>query len=412
MHEERITQNNTKKKILFVDDEPNVLMGLKRMVRPMRHDWDASFANSGQEALQMMGESRFDVLVSDMRMPGLDGAMLLNEVANTYPQTIRILLSGQCDMDAFIGSACPAHQFLSKPCDASTLNATVNRAMALRKMLDNTALRAVVMQMNILPSPPAIYLQIERALRDDNASMEKIGSIIDADLGMSAKLLQLVNSPFFGFTRTIETPTQAATLLGVNTVQFIMLHLQAFTILDSRQEQFITHVSGHCMQVAQIARAIVEMEGGSPLLCSDAYIAGMLHDLGKLVLTVNMPKIYQSIQNKTQSMQEIRVLEQQQAGVTHAEVGAYLMGLWGLPAPIVDIVEHHHNPGESEQENLLPLAAVHVANVLERLAGQQQQDENNTNGMLDAEFLESSGFGGRIDAWKACCIAVMEASNE
>ncbi len=395
-----------KKRILFVDDESNVLTGLKRMARPLRHQWDACFASSGREALQMLNKDEFDVLVTDMRMPGMDGALLLAEASSRYPQVIRILLSGQCDLESFIGSACPAHQLLAKPCDAESLQRTIERAIALRDLLENETLRDTVMQMNTLPSPPTMYLRIEKELAREDSSMQQIGDIIGEDVGMTVKLLQLVNSPFFGFNRSIETPAQAAALLGVNMVQFVMLHVQSFVVSEPALERVVAEISGHCIKVASLARSIAKMEGESPACCSDAFFAGMMHDLGRLIMEVNMPDRYRLIREESERLaQPIWQVEQQQLGVTHAEVGAFLLGLWGLPERIVEAVAFHHSPGSCNRTDFFALAAVHVADSLINAA----KPENAGHGIYaDKEYLDKLGLSGRMPDWQECCRKLAE----
>lgn len=394
------SSNAEKKHILFVDDEENVLTGLQRMARSMRHAWHVSCASSGQQALEMLEQERCDVVVSDMRMPGMDGAELLREVSSCYPQIIRILLSGQCDLESFIGSACPAHQLIAKPCDAAELQRTIERTIALRSLLDNDVLRSTVMQMNTLPSPPTLYLRIEEELGQKDSSMQRIGEIIGEDIGMTAKLLQLVNSPFFGFRRTIETPAQAAALLGVNMVQFIMLHVQTFTVSRPEVERVVEQVSEHCILVASLARAIAKQQGESSESCLHAYIGGMMHDLGRLIIAVNMPEKYAEISTQSKySSLPVWQIEQQLIGVTHAEIGAYLIGLWGLPEHIVDIVHYHHLPAQCEQENFFALAAVHIADVL---AYDPECTETGHGISLDEAWLDKQGWRDRMADWQAC----------
>jgi len=406
MHENSNPSGVEKKHILFVDDEKNVLTGLKRIVHAMRHEWSASFASSGQQALQLMDEETFDVVVSDMRMPGMDGAELLSEVSSEYPQMIRILLSGQCDLGSFIGSACPAHQLLAKPCEADALKQTIERATALRGLLNNETLRGIVMQMNTLPSPPTMYLRIDQELAREDSSMQRIGQIIGQDIAMTAKLLQLVNSPFFGFNRKIESPTQAAALLGVNMVQFIMLHVQTFAVPEPAMERVIEQISGHCMLVAELARTIAKKQGESRESCLDAYLGGMMHDLGRLILAVNMPEKYRAvIKQAEQSSQPAWQIEQQLIGATHAEIGAYLLGLWGLPERIVKIVFYHHSPINCKLSDFFALAAVHVADVLIN----DPELERTTCGIgLDKNYLENLGLAEHLADWQVCAKEILE----
>lgn len=114
-------------KILFVDDEPMVLQGLQRVLRPLRNEWETAFANSGQEALEKLSQEPFDVIVTDMRMPGMDGGQLLTRVKERYPHMVRIILSGQADKTMVMKSVKPAHQYLAKPCDDATLRASLQR---------------------------------------------------------------------------------------------------------------------------------------------------------------------------------------------------------------------------------------------------------------------------------------------
>jgi len=406
MNDQSRPSDGEKKRILFVDDEENVLTGLKRIVHAMRHEWSARFASSGQQALQCLDEEVFDVVVSDMRMPGMDGAELLSEISSEYPQMIRILLSGQCDMAAFIGSACPAHQLLAKPCEADALKRTIARAIALRSLLNNETLRAIIMQMNTLPSPPTMYLRIEQELGREDSSMQRVGQIIGEDIAMTAKLLQLVNSPFFGFRQNIESPARAAAMLGVNTVQFIMLHVQTFAVPDPAMEQVIEQISGHCMLVASLAREVAKRQGESAECCLDAYLGGMMHDLGRLIIAVNMSEQYRAVaQQAAQSQQAVWQVEQQQIGVTHAEIGAYLLGLWGLPESVVEIVQYHHAPERCKRDGFFALAAVHVADVLIN----DPKLELKAGGIgLDEAWLGKLGLADRIAGWQACAMDMME----
>ena len=109
------------KRILFVDDEPMILQGIQHSLRGMRAEWEVALANSGAEALETMAQAPFDVVITDMRMPGMDGAQLLDLVKVKFPRTVRIILSGQSDRETILRSVGPSHQYLSKPCDLDEL---------------------------------------------------------------------------------------------------------------------------------------------------------------------------------------------------------------------------------------------------------------------------------------------------
>ena len=103
-------------RVIFIDDEPNILSGLKRILRPLRNEWQMEFKDGGQAALESLAETPCDVVVSDMKMPGMDGAQLLSAVKDQYPNSIRIALSGETDSHMIYRCVQHAHQYLAKPC--------------------------------------------------------------------------------------------------------------------------------------------------------------------------------------------------------------------------------------------------------------------------------------------------------
>src|SRR5216683_1384998 len=230
-----------KKRILFVDDEVNVLQGLRRMLNPMRHEWEMVFVESGQEALALLAQAPCDVIVSDMRMPGsdmrmpgMDGTQLLTQVMERFPLTVRIILSGYADSAMILKAVGPVHQYLAKPCDAATLQLTIARACALRSLLADPTLQGLVAGMQTLPSLPTLYLEVLEAVQDPQGSLERVGDIMSRDISMTAKMLQLVNSAFFGLRRHVSNPGEAVKLLGLDTIKALILSMQVFSRFDQK----------------------------------------------------------------------------------------------------------------------------------------------------------------------------------
>ncbi len=231
-----------KKSILFVDDEANVLSGLRRMLRGQREEWDCEFADSGQAALALIAErDGFDVIVTDMRMPGMDGAQLLEQVKQVSPRTVRLVLSGQSDQELTMKAVGPAHQFLSKPCDAETLVNVIKRACALRDRLAPGGLTNLVSQLDRLPSMPGIYRRLVHELQSPDVGVAEVGRIIAEDPAMTSKILQLVNSSFFCFQQRISDPVQAAMILGINTIKALVLSVHVFGQLAVRRAGGAAH---------------------------------------------------------------------------------------------------------------------------------------------------------------------------
>jgi HD-like signal output (HDOD) protein/CheY-like chemotaxis protein len=393
------------KRILFVDDEPNILLGLKRMLHGMEGALDLQFAESGPEALKHMEGDRFDVIVSDMRMPGMDGAELLDIVREKYPWVVRIVLSGQAEKDAIFRSVNPTHQYLAKPCEPRALRAVLQRACALGALLSNDALRSLVSRVNTLPSLPAVYMELMQELESDRASARTIGDIVATDLGMSAKVMQLISSSYFGLPRRIASPQEAVCYLGTETVKSLAVTVKVFSLFEDRGvEGFSTEgLMLHSMNAGRIANAIAGSEGADAVTRGDAQMAGMLHDVGKLLLAEYAPAEFNAcLKDARTGGRALHEMEQEQLNTTHAEVGGYLLGLWGLPQPVFESVACHHNPSawlhsrvDAPDAAPIPLW-VHAANLLEHAV---TAGEDPAEVRLELTESQLATVSERLPAW-------------
>ncbi len=279
------------KKILFVDDETNLLAGLQRMLRRMRNEWQMAFAPGAHEALEILKSDSFDVIVTDMRMPGMDGCQLLNEVKERYPEIVRIILSGHSDKEAILKSIGPVHQYLSKPCDAEVLKATITRACAMRHLLENDSLIKIISRIESLPSLPTLYTEVIEAVNSPDGSLARVGEIISKDVGMSAKILQLVNSSFFGLPTHVSTPARGVDLLGLETVKALVLGVKIFSQFSRSDSPgySIANLWNHSIATSYIALKIAKRLKLKQSDIDDSFLTGLLHDIGKLILLDRLP---------------------------------------------------------------------------------------------------------------------------
>lgn len=391
-----------KKRLLFVDDDPNLLMGLKRSLHSMQEEWEMEFADSGAAALEML-DRPFDVVVSDMRMPGITGLELLNTVQERFPQTVRILLSGQSDRQSILDSAARAHQYLSKPFDARQLKTLLSQTIALGDLLDNASLKSFISRLSSIPSLPNLYREVMDALRASDPSPAKIGGIIARDMGMTAKILQVANSVAYATRSEITQPEQAVLRIGLETVQSLVLSVSIFSSLSARLQaaDSVESLWQHSNLTAQYCRAIARAEGIAATSSGGYVSAGLLHDIGKLIIASSDPSLPRAIgEIASADGKPVWQVEKEMLGCTHAEVGAYLLGIWGLPFPIVEAVAWHHRPLESAASEMSPLTAVHVANALEARSHVQATDYDLT---IDTVFLERVGRLHRLEAWTEAC---------
>jgi len=398
------------KRILFVDDESNVLQGLRRMLRPLRDAWEIETAESGDAALKLLQESAFDVIVSDMRMPGMSGTELLTRVREKYPQMVRIMLSGESDQENLMRAVDCTHQYLSKPCDAATLKATVDHACALKNFLENAPLRRLVSRLHSLPSLPVLYTQVVQELSSPEPSIEKISRIITRDPGMTAKLLQLVNSSFFSFYTHVTDPSRAIMILGLDKIRSLVLSIHIFTSLkDAESERFnLQALWDHNLMTAQCAKRISASFSGDTKFQEQAYMAGLLHDIGKIILIANLPGDFEKVfspQPETASAHDAEIAA---FGAGHGETGAYLLGLWGLPPEIVQAVAFHHNPGTAPDPSPSPLTCVHAANCL---LAEKQPLPYQSAAILDADYLARLGVQNLLPAWQEAVQQTLEVKQ-
>jgi HD-like signal output (HDOD) protein len=391
-----------RKRILFVDGEPCILDVLRYMLKNMLPEWDTAFANSSQEALDLMASESFDVIVSDGRVQGMDGEELFNKVKKDFPHTVRLGFSSEYDREMMSWQINSTHQFLLKPNDLSQIRNTIARAFSLKEILSAEDLKTLISQIKTLPSLPEMYHQIVAELQSSYPSVERVGSIISQDMAMTAKLLQIVNSAFFGLRQHISNPTQAASLLGLDILKSLVLVMHIFSEQNGLAvEKFsIKTLWTHSLSVAIMSREIVLMQDVEKKIADDAFIAGLLHDLGKLVLMANMGQPYsRALAMAQEKCLPVMEMEKQELGAGHTEVGAYLLGLWCFSDSLIQTCAFHHEPSRCRDQSFGPLTAVHVANLLDHEA--HPGAIRGAPSRLDMEYLNRLGLAERIPVWRA-----------
>ncbi len=396
------------KRVLFVDDEVFVLDGLKRMLRRMRTQWEMDFVDSGESALQMMAQKEFDVIVSDMRMPNMNGAELLNEVKDLHPNTIRFILSGYSDKDLILKSLDSTHQYLAKPCDPETLKTRILRATSLQESISNDALKNLISQLGELPTLPALYEEILSLLRQPDVSSECLSDAIKKDIGMTAKILKFANSGYVGLKRKISGMNDAVSYLGMDYIRSIILTIGAFGRLKQFQIDGSTLEDfwGNSLMVAEAAKAITISQTSSRTMAEESYVGGLLHACGKLILSANFPSKYVEV-NKMVEEDEMPLLDAEVKifGAHHGQVGAFILGLWGLAGPIVEAVHWYRNPSNSIPVDFQPLTSVHVASSLIFEPDDEEEDLPSDRGLfnnaeLDKDYLEKISLLNRLEDWR------------
>ena len=384
-----------------MDDEPAMLRVLKMGMRTMTNVWEMDFASSGEEAMTLVEQKKFDVVITDMRMPGMNGAQLLNHVLRLHPQTIRIVLSGYSDLSEVVNCVGLTHQFLEKPCSLDDLKECLKRITLVKTRIANEKISSLAGSLKNLPSLPSLYLEIADALQSPNASTQRIADIAAQDPAITAKLLQLANSAFFGFSQKVFTVNEAVQLLGVTVIQSLALAVPIFSSFSrSKCPTFpIEQVWEHSLQTGVLGQRIARVNLNDSFLSEQAFCAGMLHDVGKIILADGLPAEYAAIMKEAVDTRVPLVdVERNHFGATHAEVGGYLLAIWGLPIPLVEAVANHHVPRRCGTQELCLAGVVHIAGALQH---DQTPHPETVASPLDSEYLQCVGLGHQFEVWRS-----------
>ena len=349
------------KRVFFVDDEKGVLDGLRRMLRDMRSDWDMKFHTSAEDALQAMQSSPPEVVVSDMRMPGMDGAEFLERVQELYPSSIRFVLSGHAEMEQFSRAMRCSHQILTKPCDSDQLRTALMDAALLCRTMAAPGIADAVGGLGALPSIPAVIHELMDLLGRPEVDQAVIGRMVGRDPGLAVRVLQVANSGLFATRGGIQTIEQAVVLIGSRMLRNLILHAKIVEAFPVSNPSFsIDDFGGRMRSISKLARRLAPSHVSSEALCSLA----MSTEVGQLVFAARLPDRFESVRKEVAATgAPVHKVEQKLFGATHADVGAYLLSLWGQPPHLVRRVATHHCPSEATDDRDL-LTALHVAECL------------------------------------------------
>lgn len=395
--------------VLFVDDDERVLRGIRRTMRTTHPDWEMSFAADSEQALEHLETTGADVIVSDAQMPGVDGLALLQLVRMRYPETARIMLTGQVKKDQTYEAVGLVHQFLAKPCPPTELQAAVDRALHLRALLEDANLRGVVSRMRALPSQPAVYTRLMRAVRSEDVGLDEIAIIVEENPSVAARVLQLVNSAFFGLPRPTASIKEAVVFIGTKTLRTLVLSVEAFRDLElgaAASGLDADALQQHAVTTARIGADIVPAADREA-----AYSAGLLHSIGVLVLASQLPEEWTRIVAEARSSERTLFdVEHLVLGVDHGQIGAALLSLWGLPHDVIEAVAQHLDPSPVTGFGGALVGATHVAS---RLA-----DEICTPYLagvvatpIDHDYLAAEGSDSSLDDWRYLAEQIGEESG-
>ncbi len=394
-----------KRQICFAGFGAAEIEALQPAVAAISSSWQCVFCADGTAALEQLGREPFAALVADLRMEGLSGVGLLQLAAGDYPRTLRFALGDVGDREAVVNNIGAPHQFITRPWNIQELIAIVERSLALDAWLSSDKLRAFVPQLGRLPGLPSTYFEVLKRAESPNSSIESIGEIIARDPALTARLLQTVNAAAAAMGEKITNPVDAVAVLGLDTVKSLVLCLQVFSPSAPAAETGVSmdDLWRHSFAVAQLCRKIALLHTSDARLASDAFTAGLLHRVGQIVLTTNMARDYAAIVAAARKENEpLHDMEMERLGVSSDQVGAYLLGLWGMPLPLIEAAALYNDPERGKGREFSLLTAVHVADVL------TQEEKPLVEGLpapkLCRPYLKGLGLPEKTDAWRKALV--------
>lgn len=396
------------RKILFVDSSQNISDFTNQIASDLGPGWEIKLVTDGRQALEILSENQADLLVSELELPDMKGADLLKEVGKKYPGVIRFVLSANNDRQLMACTLGYVHQYLPKPCNIEAFISIMQNSVKLREILDNEQLHIRIAAIKSLPSPPELYTRLIRELQSDSVSVQNIADLIKRDMGITAKILQMINSAFFGLKNRVESPLQAVSMLGLDTIKSLVLTIGTFSqFKDTGVPGFsLETIYNYSVNVGSYSKTYATILGLSRKEIDNSLIAGMLFDIGKLILVTNFHnELRESSRLAYQKSIPLFLAEREILGVSDAEIGAYLLYLWGLPDPILEAVALHYAPHQTASRHKNVLTAVHLAYAADH--DQRHNIINIDNSALDLDYLATLDLRDQVQRLRSFAAATV-----
>jgi putative nucleotidyltransferase with HDIG domain len=390
-------------RILVFDEDPIIQQVIRRAFYAMHLDWEFVFSPSREETIEHIENRAFDAFICNVSGADSAEAELFFTAYEKRPEMLRFALTNPTKKETRIELAKYVHQCIAKPFDGWDLISILEKTLNNGSLLENDDLKRLIGKIKALPTLPRLYSQITEEINSTNVSLERIGKMIENDPAICAKVLQLVNSAFFGLKQNVTNPTQAITFLGVETIRDLVLTCDIFSQFNPRllKRLGLSFLWDHSISVSGYARAITHAEQFSKSMISHGCTAGLLHDIGKLILAQNFPTAYGIALHQANNRKCALVdMEIESFGASHAEIGAFLLKRWGLPAIVVAAVGFHHFPERNPTSDFSPTTAVHAANYLDLVKHPYHGVGTNE---LDQRYLQNLKLMDHVPMWEACC---------
>lgn len=381
-----------RKQIVFVDHDQHLLDSIQRRLRSQRKVWNCAFIADTTDALKYVAEKKPDLIISDLRMPRMDGAHFLHRVKEVSPQSVRMILTGETDQEANIDLLEVANQCLAKPCTVADIENGIIELLEVQELIGEAKVKKKIAGLSSLPSFPRAYLSLKKQLQNPDISVAEVGSTISRDPAITAKIMQFINSPFYNpGGKKVTCPTRAVSLLGLEFVAQVTLISHMFDTADNSQCKTLklNALWNRSQAVSSLAKLLASSEDFSKEQVELISLSGLMHGIGKLTLATTHPDLYRDYLSQVDATPHPTQLEKRLFGADHPSVGAFLCAVWGLPRHLSRMVAYQRAPQRCPQKELMqPLTVLHCA--VSFLEGREPSEI----------ALETSGLHERWPQWQ------------
>jgi putative nucleotidyltransferase with HDIG domain len=387
------------KSILLAVEDPQALADIPQA---LGDGWEATSVSSEADALAQLEQRSFDALLVDFNLGSPDASQLLSQALEKRPETIRFLFAHETDLALVAAYVSGPHEILPKPVELASLRGRIERGVAPDDSNCKPGGGDPDTGATASPAVPAVYSEVLKALDLPGVTKSQVGEIIAGDAALTSEILGLTNSAYLGLPSDITNPVEAVESLGLDTVKALVMALRFLAEHSQLNRCYLSleKLWQHSTNVARLARDLMLFETKDRVLAAEALVAGLLHDLGKVVLASNFDDMYGRVHSLARK-QPVALwdIEKEMFGASHGEIGACLVGMWNMPSSVVEAAAFHHEPPLGEHQHLTPLVAVHVANVLEHQI--RPSDEFRVAPAISTAFLNEIGLLQRLPVWHA-----------
>jgi len=386
-------------RVLFVEPRAQLTSMIDHFPQDNGQNWAADQAKTALEAFELLETNQYAAVVCGVELPDSEILTFVEQLASKCPDSVRFLLAGELDRELVLKTAGHIHQFVTKPCDPETLGKMISNSLSMRRLLGSQSLHKRVAAIGSLPSPPEVYNSLVEELQSDECSIKKVADLISHDVGITAKMLQIVNSAYFGSRAHVESPFHAVNMLGLDTVQSLVLTAGVFNQFEGGDLPGLSVRSIHDNSVAvgSSARLIATAFGLNRRPTEEALMAGMLHDVGKLVMLTSFRKeLKEAVLLAQNNGVPLWEAQKKIIGVSDAEIGAHLLSMWGLPDTILEAVALHYKPTKSPHPIVNVLTTVHIAYALNQENAVKKRNASPT--ALDMDYLQRLNLTNQIQS--------------